>query len=378
MIWVVFALLSLAGLAIALYPLRRAQSVPLQRFEAVPAVLVDQIEEIDRDLERGLISGEEAEGARQEIRRRMAQILRRKGEADLTRPGGRLALFVAAVFVPAMAFAYYAVAGSPSVPAVAYADRTDERAAEQQIAALAAQLRDRLNSEPDGGATEGWMLLGQTYSRMGRFDAAAEAFQTAAGRSDASSATWSMLAEAVIRTNGGTVTPRALAALETAEQMDPGNPAATFYLAVADRQAGDAAAAHDRLTARLAQATAYQPWMDAYVAQANAIGAELGRPLVSARAPAAPGPTAADVAAAQDMSDEDRSAFIRSMVDRLAARLKDEPNDVDGWLRLANAYGVLNDPARAVEAYRRVEGLLPEDDPRKADVRARIARLENP
>src|SRR3546814_14211377 len=50
------------------------------------------------------------------------------------------------------------------------------------------------------------------------------------------------------------------------------------------------------------------------------------------------GPTAGDVEAAQDMTPEEREAFIRSMVDQLAARLEAEPADPDGWLRLARAY----------------------------------------
>ena len=42
--------------------------------------------------------------------------------------------------------------------------------------------------------------------------------------------------------------------------------------------------------------------------------------------------------------------MIRGMVDGLAARLKDNPADVDGWLRLSRAYGVLGEPERARDA----------------------------
>ena len=50
------------------------------------------------------------------------------------------------------------------------------------------------------------------------------------------------------------------------------------------------------------------------------------------------------------MSDEDRAAMIRSMVQRLAARLADNPDDLAGWRRLARAYAVLGeaDKERAV------------------------------
>ena len=378
MIWGIFAAMALGELTIALLPIRRAGASLIQRADAVPAVLVDQLEEVDRDMARGLVSAPEADAARREIRRRMAQVLRCTDQQSVATSGGRGALILAAVFVPVMAFGYYAVAGAPDVPAAAFADRADDRADARRIAELAGQLRDKLMAEPDGGPTEGWMMLGQTYARMGQFDEAVEAFRTASARDDAESATWSMLAEAMIRANDGTVTPDAVSALDRALTLDPLNPAAAFYLAIADAQAGDTAAAHDRLTARLAETPGYQPWMDTYIAQANAFGETLGRAALAARAPVAPGPSAADVAAAQAMSDGDRAAFIRSMVDRLATRLQDEPDDVGGWLRLANAFGVLHEMGKAREAYLRADALLPEGDPRKADVRASIAGLDKP
>ncbi|MEK9661855.1 MAG: c-type cytochrome biogenesis protein CcmI, partial [Alphaproteobacteria bacterium] len=72
-----------------------------------------------------------------------------------------------------------------------------------------------------------------------------------------------------------------------------------------------------------------------------------GRPAAPASAPAmppaadAPGPTREDVEAAGQMSEGDRSQMIRGMVQRLADRLKDEPDDLEGWRRLARAYRVL-------------------------------------
>ena len=83
---------------------------------------------------------------------------------------------------------------------------------------------------------------------------------------------------------------------------------------------------------------------------------------------AAPGPSAADVAAAEAMSADEQAAFIRSMVDGLAERLETSPDDLDGWLRLAHAYTVLNEPDSARAAYLSAEPLLTHlapDDPRR-------------
>ena len=57
------------------------------------------------------------------------------------------------------------------------------------------------------------------------------------------------------------------------------------------------------------------------------------------------------------MSAEDRSAMIESMVTRLAERLKSEPDDIEGWTRLARSYNVLGKPEKARDALAKaVEG----------------------
>ena len=73
------------------------------------------------------------------------------------------------------------------------------------------------------------------------------------------------------------------------------------------------------------------------------------------------------------MSAEDRAAFIRSMVARLAERLEAEPGDFQGWLRLAQAYGVLGEADRAKTALARAEAAiheLPEGAPERAQFEA--------
>ena len=47
------------------------------------------------------------------------------------------------------------------------------------------------------------------------------------------------------------------------------------------------------------------------------------------------------------MNETDRSAMIRGMVERLAGRLKQNGDDVEGWLRLIRAYMVMGDRDKA-------------------------------
>lgn len=59
------------------------------------------------------------------------------------------------------------------------------------------------------------------------------------------------------------------------------------------------------------------------------------------------GPTDTDVREAQAMSDGDRQAMIQGMVEGLAARLEDDPNDPPGWARLIRARQVLGQSEKA-------------------------------
>jgi cytochrome c-type biogenesis protein CcmH len=95
--------------------------------------------------------------------------------------------------------------------------------------------------------------------------------------------------------------------------------------------------------------------------------------------PGAPGPNAEDVAAAQQMAPQDRDAMVRGMVDRLAARLKQDGSDVEGWLRLVRAYTVLGERDRALSAAADARRALGHDADklRRLDALVKELRLES-
>ncbi|HAI29009.1 MAG TPA: c-type cytochrome biogenesis protein CcmI, partial [Thalassospira sp.] len=67
-----------------------------------------------------------------------------------------------------------------------------------------------------------------------------------------------------------------------------------------------------------------------------------------------PGPSQADIAAAEELTPEQRQEMVMSMVNGLAERLETEPNDPDGWARLMQAYMVLGQEDDAKAAYEKV------------------------
>ncbi|MFQ5774614.1 MAG: c-type cytochrome biogenesis protein CcmI [Kiloniellaceae bacterium] len=118
-------------------------------------------------------------------------------------------------------------------------------------------------------------------------------------------------------------------------------------LARARMALGDANGARDALR-RGSEVYAAAPFVQQQFEQAAAelgLGAILAGPR---------GPSAEDVQAAGEMTDEERLAMIRGMVGSLAERLQGTPDDLKGWQMLARSYNVLGEPGKAVAAYRRV------------------------
>jgi len=65
-------------------------------------------------------------------------------------------------------------------------------------------------------------------------------------------------------------------------------------------------------------------------------------------------PSPADAASIAALSAEERGAVIENMVAGLQARLRDQPDDIEGWRMLARSYGVLNRPQGVALAYREI------------------------
>lgn len=383
MIWSLMILMSLGASAIVIYPLIRKTQVSVSSSSATLSILNDQLSEIQRDTTRGLITEAEAHAATQEIKRRILSHAR-LNPVITTGKKSSIVIVVAAIIVPLTAAGYYSFAGSPKIASIAFADRQDELEEQRRIEDLTRRLADQLQNDPDGGALEGWMLLGQTYVRMGRNADAANAFETASLKEDADSVVFSMFAEALIFAEQGVVTPKAERAIDQAIALDPQNPAGTYYKALALSQKGEGIEAHDMLTERLNNIDGFAPWMETFVVRANTIAEDIGRePMSLAQfapmmAGNAPGPTAEDVEAASEMSAEDQNEFIRSMVARLADRLNETPDDLDGWMRLGNAYKVLNEIDSSIEAYSKAQLLLrdlPKSDPRHRTVEDALKNL---
>jgi cytochrome c-type biogenesis protein CcmH len=178
----IFAAMTAVAVGALLWPLFRQRGTP-ERSSFELGVYRDQLAEIERDVERGLIGPAEAAGARLEIERR---ILRAAPDpaaaAPADPPGGgrRRYVLAAAVLVPVLALGLYSALGAPDLPDRPFASREDRQQGDPEqpnIEAMVARLEARLAASPDD--LDGWLMLGRSKGALGEHRAAIEAYRRA-------------------------------------------------------------------------------------------------------------------------------------------------------------------------------------------------------
>ncbi|MCB1494172.1 MAG: c-type cytochrome biogenesis protein CcmI [Bauldia sp.] len=367
--WVIMAVLAASVSLSVLMPLYRTRQLGRRLEEQEMSVYRDQLGEIDRDVERGLIAPSEAEAARNEIARRLIK-------ADGSKPGSeqgaaatpraerprQVAGILVVVVMPLAAIGLYLWVGSPNLPDAPLEARLSAPPAEQDTAALLARVEKHLADNPDDA--QGWRVLAPVYARMGRYDEAATAYRNIVRLLGGTAENETALGEALVRADGGTVTDEAKAAFERARALDPQMIGPRFYLALAKGQAGETEDAIAGLQKLVEDSPADAPWLGSVrqvIAHLESIG----------EAPR--GPSAADIEAAGGMDGEDRAAMIEGMVAQLADRLEAEPDDASGWARLVRSYMVLGRPDDARAALDKARAALAGDEEKLARVESEAA-----
>lgn len=345
--WVIAAILTLGASLAVLLPLAGGTRGSSAAGDHDLEVYRDQLSELGRDVARGLIQPADAEEARAEIGRRILRLdiagQVHKTAAKQVSMATRLVATAAVLVVPLVSWGLYVKLGSPDLPSQPLSERLAKNPADSSVDELVARAEAHLAANPTDG--RGWDVLAPVYLRMQRFSDAVTAYRNAI-RLDGDSATRQAgLGEAIANAAGGIVSADAQAAFEAALKLDPANPKATFYLAMGTAQEGrldEAKAAWQKMLAALPQDS---PWRGA-VEQALAESAK--RSVASGEL--ANGPAAADVDNASSMSPQDREAMINTMVAGLDEKLRQNPRDPEGWMRLVHSYVVLGKADQARDA----------------------------
>ena len=379
--WIMVVALSVAvALLLGLAALRaRGQAQEAADYDL--KVYRDQLKEVERDLARGVISEEDAERLRTEISRRIlaadaAAKAAARGETVQPRWAGPALVVIVSLGVVGGGTWLYMDLGAPGYPDQALAQRiaaAEERRqtrpsqaeAEADVPAQPpaetpedyAELMDRLRAvleeRPDD--VRGHMLLARNEAALGNFTEAYAAQERVLElRGDGATAQdYADYAEMLVMAAGGYVSPEAEAALAAALERDPRNGVARYYLGVMFRQIGRPDRAFTTWDRLLRESRPEAPWVPALRQQLPELAARAGRTdyqlpeMAAPTAPAAPGPTAEQMAEAENMTEEQRTAMIRGMVDSLAQRLAQDGGNAAEWARLINALGVLGETERA-------------------------------
>jgi cytochrome c-type biogenesis protein CcmH len=342
--WLSAALLTIAACLAVLWPLARGSSVKPDTGNDL-RVYKDQLAEIDSDVERGAIAVGEAEQARAEIGRR---IVRQASAAASTsaRAGGRAFRWVAlaaVLSVPVVSWGLYGLIGSPDLPSQPLEARLLKPPGESTAEELVARAESHLAQNPEDG--RGWDVLAPAYLRLSRFDDAITAYRNAIRLEGESAERVAGLAEASTMANGGIVSAEAEAMFRKALAIDPKTGKARFFLAMGLVQDGKKAEAREAWEAMRDDQRLDQQWRRA---------AEYALTQLTQREVAQTGgPSQEAVDQAAEMSSQDRAAMIEQMVAGLDQKLRDNPDDPEGWIKLVRSYLVLGKQDAAKAAVKR-------------------------
>tara|TARA_R110002110_G_scaffold49669_11_gene147404 strand:+ start:7411 stop:8619 length:1209 start_codon:yes stop_codon:yes gene_type:complete len=387
--------MALVVAAFLIMALRRVPGAQHQAAEFDRKVYLDQLREIERDKERGVVGPQEAQRLHSEVARRLLEADRAVSDSDskVVQTGPQSAVVAGVVaLVIAAGFGLYLQLGAPGMRDAPLEerlrmaeDRRADRMSQEAIEAvmpplpspdnispefldLVEKLREAVANRPDD--LPGRVLLVRNEANLGNFAAASRA-QASVIALKGSAATVDdrlMLATLMIQAAGGQVSPEAEAIFNAVLKESPKNDTALFFGGIVNLQVGRADLAFHHWKLLVETAPADSRWLTEVRPRMAELAdlAGVRYTLPEAAAPESPlrGPNAADVQAATNMTPQEREAFIRTMVEGLGNRLASEGGTAAEWARLVGSLAALGeaDRARAIlaEATRTFAGREPE------------------
>ncbi|MFW2586662.1 c-type cytochrome biogenesis protein CcmI [Sagittula sp. SSi028] len=362
-----------AGMGYAVVAGQR-ETGPAEAFDL--QVYRDQLSEVDADAARGKIDPEEAERLRVEISRRLLAADAKVRAQDGGGAQPRIASYAMAGAIAAVVlgggFWLYLGLGAPGYRDMPLQDRlaTAQRVlqdrgsqaeaeanlpaapkvtADEEYLALVDRLRSATQDRPDD--LQGQVLLARSEAALGNYKAAYTALDNVVRLKgdNATAKDYADLADMMVLAAGGYVSPEAQAALEQALRLDATNGVARFYGGLMMAQTGRPDIGFRMWDTLLADSSPDDPWVAPLRAQIEEMAMRAGQHRYSLPPlDAAPrGPTAEDIEAASDLSEEDREEMIRGMVSQLSNRLATTGGSPQDWARLISSLAVLGDTDQA-------------------------------
>ena len=342
-------LLVVAWLVWALLRTAKTEGVSSERLNA--SIHRDQLQALEADLARGVISQQDFETTRDELQLRLLDDTESFEASPKKKTAGfwsakRTAVAVA-ITLPVMALGLYLQLGTPEAMNPVASGNANNEQLVQMVDSLAARLKDNPND------SKGWAMLARSYKALGRFEESRRAFEKAGDLIKTDPDLLIDHADVLGVLAGNSLVGKPQQMIEEALRMNPEHPMSLMMAGVASYQSGDyqkAVSYWEKLLGLLQPGSPDALQVQANIDEARAKG---GQPAAGASNLLPPVPAGAAAGMTPDK--------INDMVDRLAARLKDNPDDLAGWARLARAYKVQNRLDEAAAAFAKTGKLLDTD-----------------
>jgi len=224
--WLSAASMSVIALLFAIVPLlRRDAGTSVSRQLLNTAVIKEQLNELQADLDAGKLEPDAYQAARHDLERELLNDTQTGPDAEQrAERSGRWAIGVFGLLIPALAVFLYLQLGAaplleqPARPPVAQKPAQDTA---HPLEDMVQQLANRLQEDPDNA--EGWVMLGRSYAALDRYQEAANAYAQARRIAGDHPQLLVDSADIMAMASGGRFTPEAGKLLERALQVQPEN-----------------------------------------------------------------------------------------------------------------------------------------------------------
>ena len=344
--WIISVAIAATSALWIAWPFLRGRTVEISDSDSTMSIYRDQIDEVERDLEAGLISSDECEAARVEIQRRALKAARKLDRGLSVSQRSLTIAAPLALVVAALSLATYGWLGEAGYGDLPLAERKEQRlnrmAEAGDLSSRIQVLIKAVGENPD--SFEDWWMLARSYSAIGDHASAADAYRNAANLSGDRPAVLSAYGEAMTLANGNRVPSAARLIFEQLLQ-ETNDPRARYYLALAKAQAQDFEGAVNDWATLARESSPDAPWMPLVRRDIANMARFLDRDVTEFLPDATP-----EMIALAGSSLLPGSETATTDLTQLEMALRNDPMDYESWIALAEARAAAGDNEGAAQA----------------------------
>ncbi len=322
----------------------------------------NQLAELDSDLKRGLIDEESAGEARLELSRNILAAekqIRKNASSRYRSPTLKIVIIIAVLYVPVITIGVYSLLGQPGLESHPFNDLMLKNPQELTPEEKLVRTEALFARNPNDGRLADELATG--YLVQGRFQDAVNTYVSALRLNGDAAPRLVGYGMALTGFNGGTINDDAQKSFEKAAKLAPDDFYPRLFIAEALRQAGKT----DEAIASLKEYLVHAPKDNVGRPRVEAVIKELQNAKDKMQvSPPKEVENNGGLKADGETSisgDNDIEGDITAMVKQLAARLEQQPDDLEGWKKLIHSWLVLKETKKALSALKEGQSKLSQD-----------------